>query len=298
MFASAVVAQAADTDTLAKMRQVVKEEFQVVKEEVKEVIKEEVKEEVQQFVKIIRPITDAVFGQPAHRATTVQTRESVKDTAAQHHSASGCLILQHVFGPEVAEQYEFCAAHIYDKSNRKAAAALGIDIDSPRNILILLRAFEIEFDNGNMMFIPCEEADGQRLRKRARKSGMSFVSENLLLQVFVRESLRREEVWTLKNNNLQKEKRVSVRGRQLLFGDVHETKIKAAPVYMRALFEKCMGAFKKPGEPPGSMPNPYDYLDCFQARCNSWEAYFDFRWTDADRQVGSAPVEQVVDDSD
>ena len=294
MFASAVVAQA-DTDTFAKIRQVVKEEVQQVKEEVQQV-KEEV---VQQVVKMIQPITDAVFGQPAHRATTVQTRESVRDTAAQHHSASGCLILQDVFGPEVAGQYEFCAAHIYDKSNRKAAAALGIDIDSPRNILILLRAFEIEFDNGNMMFIPCEEAeDEQRLRKRARKFGTSFASENLLLQVFVRESLRREEVWTLKNNTLQKQKPVCVLGRQLFFGDVHGKKIKAAPVYMRALFEKCMGAFKKPGEPPGSMPNPYDYLDRFQARCNSWEAYFDFRWTDADRQVGSAPVEQVVDHSD
>ncbi|CAE7884643.1 unnamed protein product [Symbiodinium microadriaticum] len=200
-----------------------------------------------------------------------------------------CLILRHLHG-ESAKWYSrnICTAHIYNKDHDAAAQTLPFDVNDPKNTLLLLRHFELEFDRGRLMLMPVEV--GQTAEEPL----------SLVLKVYIHDELKAENVWTVSiiDRNYVWHEEVKVksrtgRWRSLTFNDLHGRTFNAAPVYMRSLFLKAVGAHKAH---PQHMPNPREFLQNFQSRCLTWDQHLGNRWSEQDRQVGSVPYEDLFDE--
>ena len=274
-FFVALVAQAFNMDDIMKAIGKVEEKVEDVKDEVSS----------------LQLIRNAVWGQPAESVRTKETATEVREASTKHHKTNGCLILKGLFGSKTEKEYKYnsSVAHIFKKSMASPASALGINVADPRNTLILLRHFELEFDRGNLMFLPVSIGTGP-------------VASSLPLQIFVHPKLREEEVWTLtiENKKTLWHEPVHVLDKtgewqQLYFWRLHEKTFQASPVYMRSLFEKGIGAFNKHGN---TMPNPHEHLKLFETRCSKWDEWFKGRFATEVRQVGTAPVIQDVEHSD
>ena len=162
-----------------------------------------------------------------------------------------------------------------------------------------MRHLEYEFDKGRLMFIPAPEDAAMKQRKRRFRDTLE-PSAKLPLEIHVHNELRSEDVWTchLSPHSEKWYDKVQVLRADghyspLTFGELDGKIFEAAPVYMRRLFEKAVGAWLPH---KGDMPNPHDskYLERFRSGCLSWEKYARIRW----RQVGSASVEQRVEHPD
>ena len=153
------------------------------------------------------------------------------------------------------------------------------------------------------MFIPALEDAAMQQRKRWFQDTLQ-PSAHLPLEIHVHNELKSEAVrtcylsphsesWYGKVHVLRAAGDYS----PLTFGELDGKIFLTAPVYMRALFEKAVGAWLTH---KGDMPNPHDpkYLERFRSRCSSWEKYARIRWCDQIRQVGSASVEQLVEHPD
>ena len=123
-------------------------------------------------------------------------------------------------------------------------------------------------------------------------------NEELELRIHVHGSLREEEVWTVVFYDGEPDWKEPIqvlsrrnKWKNLRFGDLHDRIFTSGPVYMRALFEKAVGAWNRYKD----HPDPRLYIDRFKSRCLTWETYWGKRFSG---EVGNAPVEQEVQHTD
>ena len=242
-----------------------------------------------------------MFGIPARSFRSALVASDVRGACVAHHGGiEQCLILRHLHaGAATYYAWNIGAAHIYNKEKCNQAAVLDFGVDDPQNILVLMRHLEYEFDKGRLMFIPAPEDAAMKQRKRRFRDTLE-PSAKWPLEIHVHNELRSEDVWTchLSPHSEKWYDKVQVLRADghyspLTFGELDGKIFEAAPVYMRRLFEKAVGAWLPH---KGNMPNPHDskYLERFRSGCLSWEKYARIRW----RQVGSASVEQRVEHPD
>ena len=94
------------------------------------------------------------------------------------------------------------------------------------------------------MFIPVREDAAMQQRKRRFQDALQL-SAQLPLEIHVRNELRSEEVWTCQlSPHSEKVHVLRAAGdcSPLTFGELDGKIFQTAPVYMRALFEKAVGA--------------------------------------------------------
>ena len=134
--------------------------------------------------KKLEPLWEAIFVPVAKSVRTVETDVEVRQACVEHHGrVKECLILRHLH-KESATWYSnnICTAHIYNKDHDAPAQTMGFEVNDPKNTLLLLRHFELEFDRGRLMLMPVEVG-------QAAEEPLSLV-----LKVYIHDELKAENV--------------------------------------------------------------------------------------------------------
>ena len=195
------------------------------------------------------------------------------EQATDYYGTSSCLILQNLFPQDFRAQprwlketgwdsvFPAVAEHIIPKKGFNFIQnELNIQIDDPRNSLLLLRHLEHTFQDGDWSLIPFAQQNG----------GVWF-------RVHVSQDLRSATVKYIDRNSHQEDVvRVhKLRGLQpLMFGDLHlkELLIRPPP-FLRALFLKARMAWKKHVADADPLPNPGDFASAFAESCETWDRF-------------------------
>ena len=170
------------------------------------------------------------------------------------------------------------AAHIIPKNGYNFVQnELSIEIDSPRNSILLLRPLEHTFQDGDWSLIPAERSSG----------AVNF-------KIYVSQNLKEMNVNYIDENGDSSEA-VRVRKGQALqplkFGDLHEHERDfwvEPPPFLRALFLKARMAWQKHKEDDDPLPDPAQFADTFSDFCDTWNEFMVGKCLSSIRQLNSA----------
>lgn len=175
-------------------------------------------------------ITAGVFNTVARSASTRDPY--FRELVSQHYGSEGCLVLQSLFPLSAQSNYGYkhtIADHIYPLSQFHNAALLDIDINDPRNALMLLRPLERAHGDDSLVFEP-----------------VPSLQEGLALKIHVAVHLQDQYVvdktsdwvWIVAEESGADE------GKWLTFGDLHGRIVHVVPKpFMRSLYVKARTAY-------------------------------------------------------
>lgn len=192
--------------------------------------------------------------------------------AREHYGTSNCLVLQSLFPDDFRARpwwlkntgwdsiFPAVAEHIIPKTGYTfVQKELGIQIDDPRNSLLLLRHLEHTFQDGDWSLIPVANCGAMKFK--------IYVSQELketTVDYIDRNSCREDVVRVFKKGALQ----------PLMFGDLHERELLIdPPPFLRALFLKARMAWKKHQRDDDPLPDPSQFVDAFRKSCEKWDNF-------------------------
>ena len=210
--------------------------------------------------------------------------------AQEYYNTRSCLVLQNLFPDDFKVKprwlhetgwdsiFPAVAAHIIPKNGYNFVQnELSIEIDSPRNSILLLRHLEHTFQDGDWSLIPAERSSG----------AVNF-------KIYVSQNLKDMNVNYIDENGDSSEA-VRVRKGQALqplkFGDLHEHERDfwvEPPPFLRALFLKARMAWQKHKEDDDPLPDPAQFADTFSDFCDTWSDFMVGKFLSSIRQLNSA----------
>ena len=193
--------------------------------------------------------------------------------AQEYYNTRSCLVLQNLFPDDFKVKprwlhetgwdsiFPAVAEHIIPKNGYNFVQnELSIEIDSPRNSLLLLRHLEHTFQDGDWSLIPAKSSSG----------AVNF-------KIYVSQNLKEMNVNYIDKNGDSSEP-VRVRKGQALqplkFGDLHERDFWVEPPpFLRALFLKARMAWQKHKKDDDPLPDPAQFADTFSDFCDTWNEF-------------------------
>ena len=210
--------------------------------------------------------------------------------AQQYYRTGSCLVLQNLFPDDFQVKprwlratgwdsiFPAVAEHIIPKNGFNFVQnELGIEIDNPRNSILLLRHLEHTFQNGDWSLIPVESSGGA-----------------VKFKIYVSQYLKEMTVKYIDKNDDSSE---SVRVRKakgqalqpLKFWDLHERDFWVhPPPFLRALFLKARMAWRKHKEDDFPLPDPVQFAERFSGFCDKWNDFMVGKLLGSIQQMNSA----------
>ena len=205
--------------------------------------------------------------------------------AQEYYNTRSCLVLQNLFPDDFKVKprwlhetgwdsiFPAVAAHIIPKNGYNFVQnELSIEIDSPRNSILLLRHLEHTFQDGDWSLIPAERSSGAvnfkiYVSQNLKDMNVNFIDEN---------GDSSEAVRVRKGQALQ----------PLKFRDLHEHErdfwVEPPP------FLKARMAWQKHKEDDDPLPDPAQFADTFSDFCDTWNDFMAGKFLSSIRQLKSA----------
>ena len=198
----------------------------------------------------------------------------------RHYGLHGCIILSQIF-PETHKwfcnefrksYFDFCVSeHIYHKKKAQGAAALGIEIEDPRNGLPLLKHFEVLYQDGDMTLLPCPEENPLAQEPSTIRVQIHIAEkfhDTFLQWVYAKTEVteKPEKEWCVHSVEPVQGKRETIKYPEKLIklGELHEKVIKISPQpFMRSLYMQARMAHRLHRD----LPDPDTMLDMFKSQC-------------------------------
>ena len=266
-------------------------------DELKDELKDELRERLGQVAKNEALLMEAFLNRyTGYTLTPVSHYSSATldghwhQRAQEYYNTRSCLVLQNLFPDDFKVKprwlhetgwdsiFPAVAAHIIPKNGYNFVQnELSIEIDSPRNSILLLRHLEHTFQDGDWSLIPAERSSG----------AVNF-------KLYVSQNLKDMNVNYIDENGDSSEA-VRVRKGQALqplkFGDLHEHERDfwvEPPPFLRALFLKARMAWQKHKEDDDPLPDPAQFADTFSDFCDTWSDFMVGKFLSSIRQLNSA----------
>ena len=193
--------------------------------------------------------------------------------AVEYYNTKSCLVLQKLFPEDFRAQpwwldatgwestFPAVAEHIIPKNGwHFVQNELGIQIDSARNSLLLLRHLEHTFQDGDWSLIPVGRDGG----------AVNF-------KIYVSQELKETTVNYIDRNGGSQQvvmKKAGLKLKPLKFRDLHERDFWIQPPpFLRALFLKARMAWQKHKEDDQPLPDPVQLTNAFSESCDKWNDF-------------------------
>ena len=193
--------------------------------------------------------------------------------AVEYYNTKSCLVLQKLFPEDFRARprwlhatgwestFPAVAEHIIPKKGwHFVQNELGIQIDSARNSLLLLRHLEHTFQDGDWSLIPVGRDGG----------AVNF-------KIYVSQELKETTVNYIDRNGGSEPvvvKKAGLKLKPLKFRDLHERDFWIQPPpFLRALFLKARMAWQKHKEDDQPLPDPVQFANAFSESCDKWNDF-------------------------
>ena len=193
--------------------------------------------------------------------------------AVEYYNTKSCLVLQKLFPEDFRARprwlkatgwestFPAVAEHIIPKNGwHFVQNELGIQIDSARNSLLLLRHLEHTFQDGDWSLIPVGRDGG----------AVNF-------KIYVSQELKETTVNYIDRNGGSEPvfvKKAGLKLKPLKFRDLHERDFWIQPPpFLRALFLKARMAWQKHKEDDQPLPDPIEFANAFSESCDKWNHF-------------------------
>ena len=193
--------------------------------------------------------------------------------AVEYYNTKSCLVLQKLFPQDFRARprwlyatgwestFPAVAEHIIPKKGwHFVQNELGIQIDSARNSLLLLRHLEHTFQDGDWSLIPVGRDGG----------AVNF-------KIYVSQELKETTVNYIDRNGGSEPvvvKKAGPKLKPLKFRDLHERDFWIQPPpFLRALFLKARMAWQKHKEDDQPLPDPVRFTNAFSESCDKWNDF-------------------------
>ena len=254
----------------------------------------ELKEELRQVAKNEALLMEAFLNRytltPVSQYSSATLDGQWHQRAQEYYRTGSCLVLQNLFPDDFQVKpwwlratrwdsiFPAVAEHIIPKNGFNFVQnELGIEIDNPRNSILLLRHLEHTFQNGDWSLIPVESSGGA-----------------VKFKIYVSQNLKEMTVKYIDKNDDSSE---SVRVRKakgqalqpLKFWDLHERDFWVhPPPFLRALFLKARMAWRKHKEDDFPLLDPVQFAERFSGFCDKWNDFMVGKLLGSIQQMNSA----------
>ena len=208
----------------------------------------------------------------SHHSSTTLDGEWHRN-AVEYYNTKSCLVLQKLFPEDFRARprwlyatgwesiFPAVAEHIIPKKGwHFVQNELGIQIDSARNSLLLLRHLEHTFQDGDWSLIPVGRDGG----------AVNF-------KIYVSQELKETTVNYIDRNGGSQQvvmKKAGLKLKPLKFRDLHERDFWIQPPpFLRALFLKARMAWQKHKEDDQPLPDPIQFANAFSESCDTWNDF-------------------------
>ncbi|CAK9068980.1 unnamed protein product [Durusdinium trenchii] len=238
---------------------------------------DELKEQLEQVAKNEALLMEAFLNRftltpVSHYSSTTLDGEWHRN-AVEYYNTKSCLVLQKLFPEDFRAQpwwldatgwestFPAVAEHIIPKNGwHFVQNELGIQIDSARNSLLLLRHLEHTFQDGDWSLIPVGRGGG----------AVNF-------KIYVSQELKETTVNYIDRNGGSEPvfvKKAGLKLKPLKFRDLHERDFWIQPPpFLRALFLKARMAWQKHKEDDQPLPDPIEFANAFSESCDKWNHF-------------------------
>ena len=270
-------------------------------DELKDELKDELRERLGQVAKNEALLMEAFLNRytltPVSHYSSATLDGDWHQRSQEYYNTRSCLVLQNLFPDDFKVKprwlhetgwdsiFPAVAEHIIPKNGYNFVQnELSIEIDSPRNSLLLLRHLEHTFQDGDWSLIPAERSSGAvnfkiYVSQNLKEMNVNYIDENgdSSEAVRVRKGQARQALKPLK------------------FGDLHERDLWVEPLpFLRALFLKARMAWQKHKEDDDPLPDPTKFADTFSDFCDTWNDFMVGKFLSSIRQLNSAGGTQSI----
>ena len=270
-------------------------------DELKDELKDELRERLGQVAKNEALLMEAFLNRytltPVSHCSSATLDGHWHQRAQEYYNTRSCLVLQNLFPDDFKVKprwlhetgwdsiFPAVAAHIIPKNGYNFVQnELSIEIDSPRNSILLLRHLEHTFQDGDWSLIPAERSSGAvnfkiYVSQNLKEMNVNYIDENgdSSEAVRVRKGQARQALKPLK------------------FGDLHERDLWVEPLpFLRALFLKARMAWQKHKEDDDPLPDPAQFADTFSDFYDTWNDFMVGKFLSSIRQLNSAGGTQSI----
>ena len=210
--------------------------------------------------------------------------------ACEYYNTRSCLVLQKLFPEDFQATprwlatmhwdsiFPAVAEHIIPKNGYSFVQnELGIQIDSPRNSILLLRHLEHTFQDGDWSLIPVETRGGAvnfkiHVSQDLKEMNVNYIDKNghfaepVLVRKAKGQALKPLKFWDLHGRDLWVQ----------------------PPPFLRALYLKARMAWQKHKNDDHPLPDPTQFADTFSDLCGTWNDFMVGKFLSSIRQLNSA----------